>query len=55
MNKKELYHEVGTLSLVMGVAIVIFIFGLFIRFHVMYTWLIRYYGGKWECLKKHLH
>jgi len=54
MNKKELYHEVVMVSLIIGVAIGAVLFGLFMRAHIIYVWLKKYYGGKWECLKKRL-
>jgi len=44
--KESLYQEVKTHSVIMGVALAIFIFGLFIRCHVIYSWIKQYCGGK---------
>ena len=51
---KTLIEEIKMYLLIISVAIGFIIFGLFIRGHVIFKFLINHYGGKWQCLKKHL-
>lgn len=52
MNKEK--TTILDYCIITAVAMGFVAFGLFIRAHVMFTWLKKYYGGKWIWLKKHL-